>query len=161
MKISRKVLAESIIDDVYCNLCGLSCKSPMGENYGLVEAEVTGGLESTHLEDGSVHKFSLCERCLADMIQAFRYPSLQGNFLFPNPENDAPDFNPHKYFNKGTIILDEMDPESIIKALDLDGQVSYDDDQFPQYADSAEELDEGDQELVTYTGPKPKKEDMN
>lgn len=81
----------------FCNMCGLSCKSPAGINYGLIDVEVTGGYESTHIQDGDVHEFSLCERCLSEMFAKFKYPSLKGNFLEPYDEENNPDFDPQDY----------------------------------------------------------------
>lgn len=124
MKVTRKVVQPvEVIEDIFCNFCGLSCKSPMGEFYGLIEVEVVAGYESTHLEDGEVHKFSLCERCLSEMIIKFKYPSFQGNFMVPENETSkeySEDFDPKEYWEDKIISLDELDPDEIVTALNLD-----------------------------------------
>lgn len=64
------------IADVLCNKCGESCKSEMGSFYGLIEAVVTGGYESSHLGDCTVYKFSLCEGCLQSIFDTFKHDPL-------------------------------------------------------------------------------------
>ncbi len=138
MKITRK-LSKPIDEDVdiFCNKCGLSCRSPMGEFYGLIEAEVVAGLESTHLKDGDVLKFSLCERCLADMFKVFIYSPFHGNYLEAETEQHAysPEFNRAKYNKQGVLSLDDMTPEEIVTALDFE---------VPDYDDCFDDIQAGD-----------------
>lgn len=107
MKNITKIDQPTEVVDIFCNKCGMSCKSPLGDFYGLIEAEVAAGYHSTHLKDGDVHKFSLCEGCLKTLFDTFKYSSFHGNFLFP-PEEDFvydDDFDRHKYF-KGVDFYD-------------------------------------------------------
>lgn len=157
-KITKLSKPTDIVEDIFCNLCGMSCKSPMGKYYGLIEAEVFAGYESTHLEDGDVHKFSLCERCLKDMFAKFTYPSFQGNYMFPEGTGDldlayVDGFNPNKYLPN----LEEVKAsfKSIIETIN-------DEAPFPDYDSNLvyEEISDDDIE-VTLIDPIPKKEDLN
>jgi hypothetical protein len=63
-----------VIEDIFCNKCGISCKSEWGNSfYGLIEVVVTGGYESTHLGDMSEWCFSLCEGCLDELFKTFKH----------------------------------------------------------------------------------------
>lgn len=79
------------IEDVACNLCGLSCivgpetlvdgrENPGRELNGLIRAKVVGGYESTPgngcgaLDDMSRYTFSLCEFCLDWLFGQFTVP---------------------------------------------------------------------------------------
>lgn len=97
MKYVRKLTKPvTQVTEIFCNKCGLSCRSaiPMDEFNGLIEAIVTGGYGSTHLEDGGVYKFTLCERCLVDLFKEFKTNPFQGNLMIPNVDNQAADFDP-------------------------------------------------------------------
>lgn len=162
MKITRKVVQPiDVVEDIFCNLCGLSCKSPMGEYYGLIEAEVTAGYESTHLEDGDVHKFSLCERCLADMIAKFKYSSFQGNYMIPEEATGkayAEDFSAKKYWNQnGAVFIDDIAPEDLSSALQLEEPILGD----SFHEDDGLLYDSEEEEYVTANFPPKKKEDLN
>jgi hypothetical protein len=82
------------IADVICNQCGDSCKrEPFGaaDYYGLVEAEVTGGFASEHLEDNVTYRFSVCEKCLSVLFGNFKYkPSRDAEFIPGEPETHQP-----------------------------------------------------------------------
>lgn len=65
----RKTVEE--IEDVTCNRCGGTCMSREGERYGL-SALVSGGYESTHLEDMTAYQFDLCEKCLVELFEEFK-----------------------------------------------------------------------------------------
>lgn len=121
MKFTRKIVTPvTEIEEIFCNKCGLSCRSPYGDFYGLIEVEVTGGYNSTHLEDGEVHKFSLCERCVSELIASFYYSSFQGNYIAPDPDLQVEGFDPKKYFSNEEIPLAEnAEFQSIVKELDL------------------------------------------
>lgn len=97
MKISKIVTKEVTgpeTTDILCNLCGETLSPDKDheiaktEYYGLVEAVVTGGYFSTHLEDGGVYTFSLCESCLSDLFNKFKYPCKTSNYLF-SEDNDT------------------------------------------------------------------------
>jgi len=72
------------VAEVLCNLCGQSCTlepGPLGGGQcGLIDAEVSGGYNSTPgngsgaLDDGVKYKFSLCEFCLDWLFWAFVIP---------------------------------------------------------------------------------------
>lgn len=63
-----------------CNLCSLSCEIGEYDNYGLLNAEVSGGYESTPgngngaLDDTMKYTFSLCEFCLDWLFTQFKIP---------------------------------------------------------------------------------------
>jgi hypothetical protein len=60
-----------VIDDIFCNKCGNSCKS--GSNFnGLIEVTAEGNYDSTHLEDLKTYTFSLCEKCLVELFATFQ-----------------------------------------------------------------------------------------
>lgn len=151
MKVIRELdKPVSEIEDCFCNKCGLSIKSPMGSYYGLVEATVTGGYESTELEDGDVHKFSLCENCLKQLFSEFKYGTLQGNFLF----DEVPQvigFDPEVYWNNDKPAPPPPEDESLIQNMDRTAYEPFD-----------EMLDDND-EMVELLNPLParKKEDLN
>lgn len=61
--------------DVFCNNCGQSCMrqitTGIQDAYGLIEVEVSGGYMSTHLEDMTAYRFSVCEKCLQGYFDNF------------------------------------------------------------------------------------------
>lgn len=70
--------------EIFCNLCGMSCRGVVGNFNGLIEAKVYGAYDSTHLGDGDIYKFSLCERCLSELFDKFKLTShLIANYIFP------------------------------------------------------------------------------
>lgn len=73
------------LDTVICNKCGGSCKveDPDGSKqtkrdhlgfYGLLKGEVIGGYFSPVLKDLVRYRFSLCEKCLAELFATFTVP---------------------------------------------------------------------------------------
>jgi len=68
---------------IHCNKCGADCqkfatnvnkeKFSVGY-YGLIDAEVRGGYESTELSDCVEYKFSLCEKCIKELFDSFKNP---------------------------------------------------------------------------------------
>ena len=160
MKVTRKLEAPvSEIEDVFCNKCGASCRSPQGSMYGLIEATVSGGYESNYLGDGDVHTFSLCERCVSNLIGKFKFASLQGNYLFPD-EPHVDGFDPKDPSGNVTMLHEEpgisssLTFQDVIDALERDGSFTI---------DTLGPID-GDDEFVELVGeipPKIKKEDMN
>ncbi len=71
-----KTVVEAALEDVICNKCGGSCKSFMGSYYGLIEAQVSGGYESSHLGDETEWRFSMCEMCLYQLFKTFKIDPL-------------------------------------------------------------------------------------
>lgn len=169
MKYSRKLATPTdVVEDVFCNKCGLSCKSPQGHNHGLIEAEVVGGYESTHIGDGDVHKFSLCERCLLDMINEFHYPSFQGNYITPDDDNQVEGFDPHQYWGEGVYLPGDPEFTELCKVLENDVEpLSFDNmvlEVLPDEITPELDLDDDDLDSVLDRLPRPKrikKEDMN
>ena len=83
MKITHKVRVEKdFIDDIICNRCGKTC-IPLKEcgPEGLSEVNVRGGYGSEILGDGDFFTFSMCERCLAEIILDFKIPPEYGDTL--------------------------------------------------------------------------------
>lgn len=78
-KVKRQFTEDKVVD-VLCNKCGLSCnhsqKGQIPNFYGLIEAEVHGGYESTHMNDMTRIKFSLCEKCISELNSSFKIPAL-------------------------------------------------------------------------------------
>ena len=71
MKKTTKVWVKAIrTDDIICNMCGNSCKCEFNFN-GLLEVQVFGGFDSTHLCDARRYVFSLCEKCLSELFDHF------------------------------------------------------------------------------------------
>lgn len=72
------------MNDVLCNLCGLTCRLDIGGSCeqlgGLVNACAVGGPESTPgngdgaLDDTIAYTFSLCEFCLDWLFSRFKIP---------------------------------------------------------------------------------------
>lgn len=62
-----------VIVDVICNSCGSSCL-PRGTDvpHGLIEISYTGGYFSTHVPDCERWTFSLCEKCLHELVSKFK-----------------------------------------------------------------------------------------
>lgn len=84
-KIIRKTVRETITTNILCNKCGGTCmvreEKSLPEDhphrrifYGLLEKELWGGYESTHLDDLTAYRFSLCEGCLRKMFDSFKIP---------------------------------------------------------------------------------------
>jgi len=165
MKIVRKLdKPVDVTEDCFCNKCGGSTKSPMGCYYGLVEATVTGGYESNHLEDGDVHKFSLCEACLVELFAEFKYPSLQGNYLFEETPRQA-DFHPEDHFlnDKPVPPMSPEDAAALKEALDQDASFAQINSPiYDPFDNIIEELSDSEMaELMDGSMSIKKKEDLN
>jgi len=93
--LSEDELASGVKTEAFCNKCGMSCRGHIGNLNGLIEqkvyfnklinAKVYGGYDSTHLKDGDIISFSLCERCLIELVSTFKLHARYGNYLFPEP----------------------------------------------------------------------------
>lgn len=77
--IEKKQVEKEFVVDVICNQCGNSCKVEPHDFYGLIEIGYTGGYCSTHFGDMEQHSFSLCEKCLRELIDKFSINSLVDN----------------------------------------------------------------------------------
>lgn len=64
---------DNTVEDILCNKCGTSCKTPMGNFEGLIEVIASGGYESKVVSDETSIKFSLCEGCLGALISEFKH----------------------------------------------------------------------------------------
>lgn len=98
-------------EDVFCNKCGMSCRGFMGKDNGLIEQKVyfngiekikvSGGYDSTHIDDGDMYVFSLCEKCLIKLINSLKLYAYYGNYMFPQPSeriwNDLSEENQWKH----------------------------------------------------------------
>lgn len=89
IKHKMKKVKMKVIEDVLCNKCGDSLVSardiidnPMREDVGeeqlsfsgLTEVMVIGGFYSSHLDDMTSYHFSLCEKCIKEMMDSFVIP---------------------------------------------------------------------------------------
>ena len=117
MKVIRKKLhlSKGERTDIFCNRCGVSCllvsHGDDEEDYfgGLIEVSAIGGYASTHLVDGDVYEFSLCERCLLEVVKDFTFSARRGNYL--HPDNYASGFDRRKYVGDGVKFWDEFTEE--------------------------------------------------
>jgi hypothetical protein len=79
-KIDRKTCNVLITSEILCNKCGGSCEVKTNEfiDYpifsGLLEVEAIGGYFSELLGDMEAQRFSLCEKCLMELINSFKIP---------------------------------------------------------------------------------------
>ncbi len=95
MRVTRTEKRETsvtITTDVLCNKCGGSCVSQewrsqvsngadvAGYVEGLTNASVSGGYGSRYLLDMTTYAFSICERCLREMFDAFVIPPAVGAY---------------------------------------------------------------------------------
>jgi hypothetical protein len=84
MITTKKITKEiEVIDNVFCNKCGESCEPWVSDNgratgHGLIEAKVSGGYSSPILPDGHSYCFSLCEKCLVELMKTFKHPAYRG-----------------------------------------------------------------------------------
>lgn len=76
-----------------CNRCGGSLagdtEHSAREQYGLVEATVSGGYSSPHLSDCTTYTFSLCEKCLRKLFSTFEIPPKIGGYAAGTGERDG------------------------------------------------------------------------
>lgn len=88
MIITKETTKTIIIEitDTLCNKCGETCMID-NDLYGLHDVHMSGGYSSTHIDDGSVYKFDLCEKCTKAFIDTFKIPALVANSWFPE-ENE-------------------------------------------------------------------------
>jgi hypothetical protein len=70
------------ITDTLCNKCGESLLV-YGQTYGILDAHITGGYYSTHIDDGITYRFDLCEKCSLELIKSFKISALVSHDLFP------------------------------------------------------------------------------
>jgi hypothetical protein len=65
-----KIEEVEVIDDIFCNYCGKSCKNEYGQYEGLIEHHICGGYGSK-LGDSIEYTFSICEICLDNLFDRF------------------------------------------------------------------------------------------
>ena len=71
-RTKEQTVVEEVIDDIICNKCGESLKTPDGYGFeGLIGAVVVGGYGSRHLGDMNEYRFDVCERCLVSWFDTF------------------------------------------------------------------------------------------
>ena len=70
--ISREVQSVEVVSDIICNNCGVSCKTKSKNYEGLIEVSVVGGYDSEHIGDYHELTFSICEKCLMEIINSFK-----------------------------------------------------------------------------------------
>jgi hypothetical protein len=80
-KVSREHLANANESEIFCNKCSMSCRGHIGNFNGLIEARVSGAYDSSHIEDGAIYIFSLCEKCVMDLVNSFKLDAYKGNFI--------------------------------------------------------------------------------
>ena len=66
-------LLDKNIEDILCNQCGCSCKTSGNTFEGLIEVIAEGGFFSNFIGDENSIKFSLCEKCLSQLVKNFKY----------------------------------------------------------------------------------------
>lgn len=81
-----KVIKDGKTDDLICNLCGETLKQIISTDgmynfCGLEEVDMVCGYGS--LNDGLVFTFSLCEKCVEDLISKFKIPAQVKDYLNP------------------------------------------------------------------------------
>jgi len=64
------------VDKIICNKCG---KDTIGDQCdgALQNAKVSGGYNSTHIEDGAQYSFDLCESCVVDLMKTFKHDAFK------------------------------------------------------------------------------------
>jgi hypothetical protein len=106
-------------DNNFCNRCSYSCESIHGGSYGLINAQVSAGYGSTHLIDGDVHEFSLCERCLFEIFKEFKLTTKIGNYLDRDLNHSFPDFDRRAYQAEGVRLFpDDFTQEELQQYID-------------------------------------------
>lgn len=79
---------------VRCNLCGEPCGHVVSSGalyeMGLIRCTVSGGFESTALDDGATYTFSLCEFCLDWLFTQMRTPPVVGSYVGGDGEPPGP-----------------------------------------------------------------------
>lgn len=111
MKTNREDIKQPS-DNIFCNKCGMSCLNMQGGHNGLIEAEVVGGYDSTHIDDGDVYIFSLCEKCLREIFDDCKLNPHAGNYMFAE---DASRIDRHKYWGPDVKLWEDFSPEEIEK----------------------------------------------
>jgi len=90
MKVTKTETKEvEVLVDAICNKCGESCKGSIGNLNGLIEAQVSGAYDSSHLGDGNVYEFSMCEKCLSELFKTFKHDPYKSNYIFPEEDMEG------------------------------------------------------------------------
>lgn len=92
MKKIEKITQEiEVVTAVHCNKCGELCTTPHQETclngssrrdwYGLIEVGFTTGYFSEVLPDGLSYRFSLCEPCVKELMNTFKIPAEEQEYM--------------------------------------------------------------------------------
>lgn len=90
MKTIKKITQEvEVIAEVRCNKCGELCSTASQERaltnsrdwYGLIEVGFTTGYFSDVLPDGMCYRFSLCEPCVKELMNTFKFPAEEEEYM--------------------------------------------------------------------------------
>lgn len=81
-----KVMKAEQVDDLICNLCGGTLKQIISSDgmynfCGLEEVNMVCSYGS--LNDGLVFTFSLCEKCVEELMSKFKIPAQKRDYLNP------------------------------------------------------------------------------
>jgi hypothetical protein len=60
------------VDTIICNKCGEESKSSAYAG-ALTDATVCAGYDSSHLDDGAMYSFDLCEKCVVELMKTFKH----------------------------------------------------------------------------------------
>lgn len=117
----KQLDANMSVFDRFCNKCGMSCRDASSEPNrvsfnGLIAGSVVGSYLSTHVRDGDVYEFDLCEGCFLSISKDFKYPPWVGNYL--NPNHAKPGFDRHAYMKDDRILWEDLSEEekTVIKS---------------------------------------------
>lgn len=95
-KIGKITQEVEIIVAIHCNKCGEMCTTPTLELheqrhgafgnsrrdwYGLIEVGFTTGYFSDVLPDGTAYRFSLCEPCVKELMNTFKIPAEEEDYI--------------------------------------------------------------------------------
>jgi len=80
-KVIKKLIETEVTEDVLCNHCGSSLRieASCHDFYGIPEITVAGGYYSKYIRDGRKYIFSLCEKCVKELIDSFTIPAEETN----------------------------------------------------------------------------------
>ena len=110
-----KIIDHNLVwTDTICNKCAMSCRDESwlkdAPSYnGLQSASVVGSYWSTHVNDGDVHEFDLCERCFMELAGTFKRSSFIGNYM--NPNHVRTGFHRAKYVKEGKKLWENLSEE--------------------------------------------------
>ena len=127
MRITKEISTISLETlDIICNKCGQTCKTNMNYN-GLLEVEISGSYDSTHLHDLALYQFSLCEKCLVELFETFVHQP-----IVYDPYNEPIELTERITLVGDEDIVGDIEPEELtekdIEEVLLDRVYMYDDE---------------------------------